>query len=317
MMSMNLDVDTAVRKLAAESRIPVSSPVLTDVAFAKNAKVNQKPEEAPKRSGDMPLDQQPLIMNDTCFSDQDLQSVLGTAARLLAHGQKPVAASILTNAGGKLTHHDHDSWNGGSEIWRLTLSIPAEVFVDLSGRDQIERDINEALSTAIQVISESDVFLVRLAPSPEQDPNWRQKVRQHLSGEGITNQGRVRSDNIAAREHDGLLFRSKQEIHFYNALKSTGLPFAPLSVVLQGGMTYRRVEPDFVIYKDGIAMLVEVDGDAIHTETPAAAHARLKFITDEGLRLERISASECDSAQKAREAVQRIVATMDKLRNAR
>jgi hypothetical protein len=46
-------------------------------------------------------------------------------------------------------------------------------------------------------------------------------------------------------------------------------------------VTNARVEPDFVIYKDGIVVIVEVDGDLYHTEIPADAHARLKFLTDE------------------------------------
>ena len=93
-------------------------------------------------------------------------------------------------------------------------------------------------------------------------------------GQTVPAQGRVRSDNIAARQHDGLLFRSRPEILFYDALKKAGIPFAPLSVVLRGGVQYNRIEPDFVIYKDGIMMIVEIDGDLYHSETPAAAHAR-------------------------------------------
>ena len=98
----------------------------------------------------------------------------------------------------------------------------------------------------------SNFINCRIVTSLEEDPDWRRETRQFISGEGITNQGRVRSDNIAARQHDGLLFRSRPEILFYDALKKAGIPFAPLSVVLRGGVQYNRIEPDFVIYKDGI-----------------------------------------------------------------
>jgi len=81
-------------------------------------------------------------------------------------------------------------------------------------------------------------------------------------------------------------------------------------------MSYSRVEPDFVILNDGLVMIVEVDGDLYHTETPAAAHVRLKFITDEGAKLERITAAECDTPEKAAEAVARIIQTIGKLRRA-
>ncbi len=98
---------------------------------------------------------------------------------------------------------------------------------------------------------------------------------------------------------------------FYNALKRSGVPFAPLSVVLNGGVpNRRRVEPDFVLYKEGLTMIVEIDGDLYHRETPTAAHARLKFLTDEGVPLERIDAVECDNPDKAREAVVRVLRTL-------
>ena len=45
-----------------------------------------------------------------------------------------------------------------------------------------------------------DIIRVKIAIELERDPEWRAKVKQHLSGEGITNQGRVRSDNIAIRQ---------------------------------------------------------------------------------------------------------------------
>jgi hypothetical protein len=158
---------------------------------------------------------------------------------------------------------------------------------------------------------------VKITTSLVVDPDWRLKINQLLSGEGVTNQGRVNTANIATREHDGLLFRSKPEVLFYQALKRAGVPFAPLSVVLCGGSQYHRVEPDFIIYKDGEIMIVEIDGDLYHTETPAAAHARLKFLTDEGVKLERINASACDTSLKAVEAVNRILATIEKLRRSR
>jgi very-short-patch-repair endonuclease len=64
-------------------------------------------------------------------------------------------------------------------------------------------------------------------------------------------------------------------------------------------------------------MIVEIDGDLYHRETPATAHARLKFLTDEGLLLERIDAVACDTPDKAREAVARVLGTIQKHKQAR
>lgn len=93
------------------------------------------------------------------------------------------------------------------------------------------------------------------------DSTWRDGAKRWLAGAGISNQGRVRSDNIASREADGLLFRSVPEINLYKALKARGVSVAPLPVFVRGGKTYRRIEPDFVILKEGLVMVVEVDGD--------------------------------------------------------
>jgi hypothetical protein len=249
-----------------------------------------------------------------------LEAIMATAARLLVRQQHITAASILANANTKFgylypqEHRDFGIVVDTFHYWRLDLAIPADVYFTLEDRSDIERVIDGALRTATEPVSDSDFINCRIVTSLEEDPDWRHKTQQFISGEGITNQGRVRSDNIAARQHDGLLFRSRSEILFYDALKKAGIPFAPLCVVLRGGVQYNRIEPDFVIYKDGIMMIVEIDGDLYHSETPAAAHARLKFLLDEGAKLERVTASECDTPEQAREVVARVIATIDKLR---
>jgi hypothetical protein len=249
-----------------------------------------------------------------------LEAIMATSARLLVRQQHITAASILANARPicrYLYHQNHQDFGIVVDVFhyfRLDLAIPADVYFSLEDRSEIERAIDGALRTATEPVSDSHRINCRIVTSLEEDPDWRQKTRQLISGEGITNQGRVRSDNIAARQHDGLLFRSRPEILFYEALKKAGIPFAPLSVVLRGGVQYNRIEPDFVIYNYGIMMIVEIDGDLYHSETPAAAHARLKFLLDEGAKLERVAASECETPEQAREVVARVIATIDKLR---
>jgi hypothetical protein len=249
-----------------------------------------------------------------------LEAIMATSARLLVRQQHITAASILANARPTcryLYHQNHQDFGivvDVSHYFRLDLAIPADVYFSVENRSEIEFAIDGALRTATEPVSDSHFINCRIVTSLEEDPDWRQKTRQFISGEGITNQGRVRSDNIAARQHDGLLFRSRPEILFYEALKKAGIPFAPLSVVLRGGVQYNRIEPDFVIYNYGIMMIVEIDGDLYHSETPAAAHARLKFLLDEGAKLERVTASECETPEQAREVVARVIATIDKLR---
>lgn len=149
------------------------------------------------------------------------------------------------------------------------------------------------------------------------EDDWQDKAKAWLTGENVSNQGRVRSDNIASKTCDGLLFRSEPEINLYKALKARGISFAPLPVFIRGGEIYRRIEPDFVILKDGIVMVVEVDGDTVHQETPAEAHARTTMLAHEGAAVERVRASECATEDLANTCADKLLAALAKLKSAR
>jgi len=135
--------------------------------------------------------------------------------------------------------------------------------------------------------------------------------------DGVNNQGRVRSNNVAGLEFDGLRFRSKQEIHLYSALKGMGVTFAPLPVFLRGGETYQRLEPDFVLLKDGIFLVVELDGGSTHPETPAQADRRLRLFKHEGAFVERVEASECSNEAEARVCAGRLLSAVDKYKKSK
>lgn len=123
----------------------------------------------------------------------------------------------------------------------------------------------------------------------------------------IHNQGRVRSNNVAGLEHDGLRFRSQPEIYLYDALKAAGVTFAPLPVFLRGGTNYQRLEPDFVIFKDKILLILELDGGKTHRETPVQADRRLSLFKHEGAFIERVEASECSTATQAKSCATRLI----------
>jgi hypothetical protein len=104
---------------------------------------------------------------------------------------------------------------------------------------------------------------------------------------------------VAKLEFEGLLFRSKPEVLLYKALKATGIPVAPLPVFIRGGASFSRVEPDFVLIKDGVVVFVEVDGPISHSESPADAHYRVKPFLDEGVIVERVKSGDCNTQEKA------------------
>ncbi len=254
------------------------------------------------------------------FPKGKLEPILGAAAKILVAREALFAASILANAEPWLMHWEHDNWNGGQETWKLCLAVTTETYLGMENREDVEEQLNRAIAIPMEAVSRSNSIFTEITTRLEDDADWRRKTNQVLSGEGINNQGRAHSKNVASIPYDNLLFRSRPEVYFYRALKAQGVAFAPLSVVVGKdglGGSSRRIEPDFVIFKDGMVTIVEIDGDLFHTETPQAAHQRLKFLLDEGARLERLNAGECDNDEKAREAVGRVLMDIEKRRRSR
>jgi very-short-patch-repair endonuclease len=97
-------------------------------------------------------------------------------------------------------------------------------------------------------------------------------------------------------------------------LRSLGVSFAPLAVFIRGGENYRRIEPDFYIVKDGISMVVEIDGDTVHQESPAEAHNRITMLLHEGVHFERIKASDCETKALALQSAREILDIFKKIK---
>jgi len=190
----------------------------------------------------------------------------------------------------------------------------AQVFGDLEDLQQRFLNYAEPLLAAHPAYRLERVVIT---PSPQADEDWRTHALAWLRGSGVTNQGRVRSDNIASREEDGLLFRSQPEIHLYQALKSLGVSFAPLPVFVRGGQSYKRIEPDFVILRHGLIFVVEVDGATVHVETPAEAHSRTTILEYEGASVLRVDASQCKTPELAKAYATELLQTMTRLKSAR
>lgn len=244
--------------------------------------------------------------------------ILGTLARLFAADGRAKEVAVLTYSTPELIETNYDNWNGGTTSYSLLLHVAVNLYTQLQdGLEQLEEAILGRSQVFIDQFPNDHLTRVRIIPAVVEDPQWREKAIAWLAGSKISNQGRVRSDNVAPLTADGLLFRSHPEIHLYRALKSVGVSFAPLPVFVRGGEKYSRMEPDFVIVHSGITMVVEVDGDTVHQETPAEAHARTTMLQHEGVHVERILASECASPELAKQAVQGLLGAIQKRKAAR
>lgn len=239
---------------------------------------------------------------------KNAEPFLATLAQLFVLDGKAREVAILANSEGRFEQTDYDNWNGGMYGYTLILQTSVAIYAQIKEQlDEVQKQIEEKTQPLFAAFPKEYLHRVTIIPRIESSNDWRERANVWVTGKGVTNQGRVRSDNIASRTCDGLLFRSEPEINLYKALKSLGVSFAPLPVFIRGGKDYRRIEPDFVIVKDGIMMVVEVDGDTVHTETPAEAHARTTMLGHEGVYIERVRAAECVTLDAAQRCAQNLL----------
>jgi hypothetical protein len=219
---------------------------------------------------------------------------------------------VLTQSKVSLRH-----WNSGYdyEDYRFVLRVPAVI---LRAIEAEKNDISSRLFGYMKDWTEfepgSFITEVNIQPLLEDRPDWKDAANAHLRGEGVTNQGRVRSANPAPYEHHGLLFRSKPEILLCEALLNARVPFAPLAVFLRGDGTYSRIEPDFALLVNGRICIIEVDGPQ-HRETPIEAQNRVEFLLRNKAEVHRIKSEACRTPELAmRAAKQALDYFRDRLR---
>jgi hypothetical protein len=234
-------------------------------------------------------------------------------AKTFAAEGKAREVAILAHAQVRMEQTDYDNWNGGTYGYTVFLGLPAHLYAQLTDtQGDIERELLNKATKLTRIYENEIIRAFVIATELVDDEGWRERAKAWVHGKGVSNQGRARSDNVAPLIADGLLFRSQPEIHLYRALKAAGVTFAPLAVFVRGGETYRRIEPDFLILKDGIALVLEVDGDTVHRETPLDAHNRTTMMAHEGVLIERVNANECDNPEKAKQCAAKILALISK-----
>lgn len=248
----------------------------------------------------------------------DPESLLSALTKVFIGESAPREVALLSRAKAAIKFTYYDNYDGGTYYYALQLEVPTPIYGQIvNDRQDCEQEILQRAELLLRSYRNYYITSVYISPSLDAEKGWRERAQAWVAGSGISNQGRVRSDNIATRTCDGLLFRSQQEIHLYKALKYLGVSFAPLPVFIHGGPTYRRIEPDFVIIKDGIVMIVEVDGDTVHLESPAEAHDRITMLVHEGAYVERVKAHECNTEDLALNCAKRLLQIIEKLKASR
>jgi very-short-patch-repair endonuclease len=216
-----------------------------------------------------------------------------------------------------------DSWFQEDVLiffWTLNITLPIHIFYALSDEEllEVKRAIGNVGEPLLASAGVGLLSAVEIRPKMDQaTETWREEAIRFVKGEGVTNQGRVRSDNIASQQHQGLLFRSKAEITLFEAMKRAQLAVAPLPVFVRVGNRQNRIEPDFVVVRNGLTFVVEVDGDTYHKESPADADKRLVPLTIEGVEVRRIRAADVATDALADAVVRGLIQFMDRRKEAR
>lgn len=155
----------------------------------------------------------------------DADDICGTIAHIAAHEGDAAAVAVLASSNPYFQHIQYDSgWVSHTSDIALHLALPTQLYAQLFKRTEgIEQSILKMLEPLIDAYDGWRATAVRIVPTDKPPRNWRELAKAWLVGEGTNNQGRVRSNNIASRSVDGLLFRSQPEIHFYRALKAAGV----------------------------------------------------------------------------------------------
>ena len=198
-----------------------------------------------------------------------------------------------------------ETYDWGS-YWDMLLELNHEEFASMAGRAgrlEVEGHVRSALSETVQDRFSPDYLgCVSVAPKLDLVTN-KERLRN-----AINNQGNGHSKHPAAIEYDGLWFRTKEEVFLYRALKAQGALVAPGPVFVKERALRRRVEPDFLVIKDGVVLVVELDGGSHNDETPAEAQERLLALEQAGCRVRRVQATDCGSDAQAAKIAKDILA---------
>jgi hypothetical protein len=97
--------------------------------------------------------------------------------------------------------------------WRSQFRYTANSTI--SQREDLEKTILAKVQPLLRGSPGEHVNNVFVTPQMPGEAGWQEKAKAWVAGEGVTNQGWVRSDNIARGTFDRLLFRSQPEIELY------------------------------------------------------------------------------------------------------
>ena len=133
----------------------------------------------------------------------DLEEFIASLARIFVHRGNPAAVAVLSEGDvscvnmGQVDEYDYRL------DYQVRLDVPPAVFNSVIDRiSKLEGELEQEAVILMRRYPEILLRSIVICPKYVTDPYWRTKAKAWLRGEGVNNQGRVRSDNIAPYTKD-------------------------------------------------------------------------------------------------------------------
>lgn len=209
--------------------------------------------------------------------EESMEYVLGATAHLLAQMGDQQASLLLEDVQKLSISHEprgvmeHNVWsNDGSQIEVNSCVYYMEVEPYLQPRfteDVANRILPVLRNIAVRVDRPRPEFLDTRPALPDIDiKTWRESLHQQYSNEDATNSARRERLDPASPVADGLTFTNGHELTVYESLvrlqastpEDRTFAISPLpGTRIRAGNVWT---PDFLLFGNGRAMLIEVDG---------------------------------------------------------
>jgi hypothetical protein len=107
------------------------------------------------------------------MNQQNLEAAMATVHALLRAEGLSDAANLVRDYPARAEHTGNDGWNGGTEIWEISLDVPPEHYARLGAqRGNLEGQITERLRTVLANTGER-WYAAKIVPALEQRADWR------------------------------------------------------------------------------------------------------------------------------------------------
>lgn len=139
-------------------------------------------------------------MGHTGNFEQDAELLIENTARYFAYNGDAKIVSILANSSISAKQVDYDQWDGGTFVYSIYLQIPHYIYLEIQNElDEISDKINSHIDKYMHMYEKTWLSKTIISPQLTRKDDWQHNANLWISGDGVNNQGRVRSTILQAK----------------------------------------------------------------------------------------------------------------------